>query len=144
MNTLLEKIISKYTTWGWPLKQRLGLMVSTIEFLKTILDSCSEEKVSALGDTFGRELPEKIIAFRSLPVNLETVVESYAIYINQGGYGEAETRKEGMKYTRITVHHDLGLGWSTFNKAYLQAMFKTLLNMEAKVQATERSYTAQF
>jgi len=82
-------------------------MVSTIEFLKTILDSCSEEKVSALGETFGRELPEKIIAFRSLPVNLETVVESYAIYINQGGYGEAETRKEGMNKAYIPFMNSL-------------------------------------
>ena len=144
MNTLLERIMSKYTTWGWPLRQRLGLMVSTIEFLETVMSSCSDENLIALGQTLGKELPEKIIAFRSLPVNLETVVESYAIFINHGGYGEAEIAKNDMRYSRITVHHDLGMGWSTFNKSYLESMFKTLLDMDAEVQTTKRSFTAQF
>jgi len=140
VSALLNQIIRQYVIMTRYDDRNPNITLSN-ETFKPILNSVSELQLIEIAQKNGSMLPEEAILKRGEKLDFETII--WFIEMVQGRYNNwfVVNRNRVNNTERIHLGHKLNHSWSVYLTAYIQSMFKSILDIEPKIETRDSSIT---
>jgi hypothetical protein len=137
-NQILERFLDRELILGhlWP---QIHPVTIGREDLKRVLDIArdTEEGPSRLvtaGGEFGGTVPKQMFATHNVRPGWDTVIRSLdQVYGKTCNWFRFRHHVEGEDQHRLVFTHQLGLGWTDFQRGYQTEMLRSLLKAEPKI-----------
>ncbi len=142
VNTLVSLIMQKYAEWDRFI-EKYPFVTVTRDGFKTLLDAVDEEKLVKIGQDLGSRLPKDFQSFWFKKLTAETFLAHQRLYAKYARTAAVEYEVQGRGYVE-TVHHELGMNWSSVQKIYVSTALRTLFGIVPQIDITPNSIVIRF
>lgn len=143
VNTLITRIITKYTEWD-RYADKFGFISLPRDAFRFFLGIMDEDKLKEFAIEYGSAVSKEFMMFRFKKVDAKTALEVISLFCKYAGNAEYDVVTNGKGYT-VTLHHDLGEIWSRFlGYIVAEGMIKSVVGIIPKYDITGSSLIIQF
>ena len=138
-NQLLEKFLDRELILGrlWPQIHPVNIGREDLKMVLEIARASSEQGPSKLvtaGGEFGGTVPTQMFAINNVEPSWDTVIYSLdQVYGKTCNWFEFNHHVENEDKHKLVFTHELGFGWTDFQKGYQTNMLRSLLKVEPKI-----------
>ncbi len=136
-NALLSSLLTKYAQWD-RYTERFGFIDITRDGFRRIQEVITDKNRVKVAQELGTRNPKEMVSFWFKNTNITTYLLWLSTYCMYGHIAQYELEVDGTDYI-ITLHHDLGLEYSTFLGHYVSQSVKTMLNITPQLDVSKNS-----
>ena len=120
LSNLISKILTKHTEWD-TFANEIGFVLSTRQFLRGILDTVPESKVSELAKTVCKNSFREAIIFMNGDLTNEFAIKTISRWLSASAipYRIIQTNLN----TKFIIQHNLGRNWSVYFLTLITEIF---------------------
>jgi len=135
VNSMINKILTKSIEWDTHVEKFNFVSISK-ETFQALIELCSDNEIEKVATAVGSQTIEAITLFLYQKLNLETVLKTISTYSKYSGLFTSQIEVDEGNYS-ITLHHDLGNGWSIFLKCVFSQFISRALGIEPEIQTSD-------
>ncbi|MEJ2271182.1 MAG: hypothetical protein P8X91_01570 [Candidatus Bathyarchaeota archaeon] len=140
VSSLLNQIIQQYVMFT-RFTEKNPVINLPYNIFDQIIENINNNDLEEIGDKTGSSIPEETILQRGKQRNFETI-----FWLMEGIY---DKYNNWFKFSRSTINgeerihfaHQMNKQWSTFLENYIASMFKSILEINPKIEKRDNSIT---
>ncbi len=141
-NALASTIFTQFVDWD-RFSLRFGYVTISKETLTSVLALSTEKELSESALKIGNRLPREAIMFWFKKINIDTFLMYLENTCTYGRQAQYECQVSGRDYT-ITLHHDLGVKWSSWLRFMLDGALRSMFNIAAQFEVSASEVIIRF